>query len=244
MRPNVSHVQPVGRQAPSSRMVVAALFTLTVALPSLPPSGLAGSDVVGSRAAQVVASARTQIGTTIRYDSSYIRLSYPNGDLPLDRGVCTDVIIRAFRSVGVDLQREVHQDMEANFSKYPQLWGLKRPDSNIDHRRVPNLMTFLQRRGKSRPVTQSAGDYRPGDVVAWRLGNGLHHIGLLSDRISLPGTPLVIHNIGAGTQEEDILFSFKILGHYQWFDSADETERSPEAPAATRPRDVVPTLHP
>ncbi len=159
--------------------------------------------------------ARRQIGVTVEYDGSYERLSYPGGDVPIERGVCTDVVIRALRHLDFDLQKEVHEDMKRNFSAYPKRWGLKRPDKNIDHRRVPNLQTFFKRRGWSRPVTQKAADYKPGDLVTCTVGGNLPHIMIVSDRKSKDGTPLIIHNIGAGTEEEDCLFTFPLTGHYR-----------------------------
>ncbi|PKL97866.1 MAG: DUF1287 domain-containing protein [Gammaproteobacteria bacterium HGW-Gammaproteobacteria-7] len=163
----------------------------------------------------LVTAAREQVGVTLSYDPAYRRLSYPNGDVPLTTGVCTDVLIRALRQQGLDLQQAVHQDMRANFRLYPKNWGLSRPDSNIDHRRVPNLMTWFKRQGWALPLGQDAERYRPGDIVTWDLGGGLTHIGIISDRQVGNGVPLVLHNIGRGTQEEDILFSFKITGHYR-----------------------------
>ncbi len=155
----------------------------------------------------ILEAARAQVGVTVIYDGSYRRIAYPGGDIPADRGVCTDVLIRAYRKAGMDLQVLVHEDMTRAFDAYPHLWGLRRPDSNIDHRRVQNLKVFFSRHGKTLPVSASAGDYLPGDIVVWRLPSGLPHIGLVSSRL-VPGTgrPLVIHNIGQGTQEEDILF--------------------------------------
>ena len=166
----------------------------------------------------LVASARAQIGVTRIYDPAYARIGYPDGDVLIERGVCADVIVRAFRADGIDLQRLVHEDMAAHFAAYPHVWGLHGPDTNIDHRRVPNLETFFQRHHASIPVNAIAQDYQPGDVVSWRLPNGLAHIGLVSDRKATDGSgrPLMIHNIGAGTQEEDVLFSWKIAGHYRW----------------------------
>lgn len=163
----------------------------------------------------LVTAAREQVGVTLSYDPAYRRLGYPNGDVPLATGVCTDVVIRALRQQGLDLQQAVHQDMRVNFRLYPKNWGLSRPDSNIDHRRVPNLMTWFKRQGWSLPLGQDAERYRPGDIVTWDLGGGLTHIGIISDRQAGSGVPLVLHNIGRGTQEEDILFSFKITGHYR-----------------------------
>lgn len=168
---------------------------------------------------QVLDAAHAQVGVTRHYDGSYVRLAYPNGDVPADRGVCTDVVIRAFRATGLDLQREVHEDMRREFAAYPQLWGLARPDRNIDHRRVPNLETWFRRAGHALPVTVDPAGYRPGDVVSWRLPNGLPHIGLVSDRRAADGSGrfLVVHNIGAGTREEDVLFAWPPVGHYRVF---------------------------
>ena len=171
--------------------------------------------------------ARAQIGVTVSYDPTYRKLKFPNGDVPSYTGVCTDVVIRAFRKMGVDLQKEVNQDMSSNFSKYPKSWNLKNPDTNIDHRRVPNLMKFFQRKGKEINITKDPkdylqgdylqGDYLPGDIVTWDLGGGVTHIGIVSDKKNASGVPLIVHNIGAGAQEEDILFEFKVIGHYRWF---------------------------
>ncbi|MCW1937295.1 DUF1287 domain-containing protein [Pseudomonas sp. MDMC_285] len=164
---------------------------------------------------RLVLDARKQVGVTLSYDPAYRRLGYPGGDVPMATGVCTDVVIRALRQQGLDLQEAVHRDMRGNFSVYPKNWGLSRPDSNIDHRRVPNLMTWFTRQGWSLPVKQDAAAYRPGDIVTWDLGRGLTHIGIVSDRQAPTATPLVLHNIGRGTQEEDILFAYRITGHYR-----------------------------
>ena len=164
----------------------------------------------------LVTAARRQIGVTVSYDPAYVRLPYPGGDVPASRGVCTDVVIRALRTQRIDLQQRVHEDMRAHFAKYPQEWGLRGPDSNIDHRRVPNLQTWFERQGWSVPVTSHAADYRAGDLVTWMLPGNLPHIGIVSDRRTMiGGTPLIIHNIGRGTREEDILFDHKITGHYR-----------------------------
>jgi uncharacterized protein YijF (DUF1287 family) len=165
----------------------------------------------------LIAAARAQVGKTVHYDPAYTRLSYPGGDVPLDRGVCSDVVIRALRRVGVDLQVRVHEDMREHFRDYPALWGLRAPDSNIDHRRVPNLETYLRRHGMGVPVTSRAADYRPGDLVTWRLPGNLPHIGIVSDRRSKDGArPLILHNIGTGTQEEDVLFAWPPTGHFRF----------------------------
>lgn len=167
-------------------------------------------------AKEVVASARSQIGVTTQYDPAYVSLAYPGGDVPKHTGVCTDVVVRTFRKFNYDLQKLVHEDMKSAFASYPQNWGLKRPDSNIDHRRVPNLMKFFGRHGVTLKHTKDPQDYRPGDIVAWNLGSGTLHIGLVSDRKGSNGNPLIIHNIGGGAQEEDILFQYKIIGHYRY----------------------------
>lgn len=164
----------------------------------------------------LVRAARSQVGKTLRYDGSYQSLDYPNGDLPLEVGVCTDVVIRALRSgLNLDLQQQVHEDMKAHFSRYPKNWGLKRPDKNIDHRRVPNLQTYFKRKGYQLPVTKDTADYQPGDLVTCIVPPHLPHIMVVSDRKNAAGQPLVIHNIGAGAREEDRLFEFKITGHYR-----------------------------
>lgn len=165
----------------------------------------------------VLDAAHAQVGVTRHYDGAYVRLDYPGGDLPVERGVCTDVVIRALRAAGVDLQREVHEDMRRDFSAYPPLWGLARPDRNIDHRRVPNLETWFRRAGHALPVGQAAGDFQPGDIVSWRLPNGLPHIGLVSDRVAADGSGrrLVVHNIGAGARVEDVLFAWAPVGHFR-----------------------------
>jgi uncharacterized protein YijF (DUF1287 family) len=164
---------------------------------------------------KLVASARSQIGVTTSYDPAYRKLDYPNGDVPKETGVCSDVIVRALREQGIDLQKEVHEDMRANFRAYPQKWGLKQPDRNIDHRRVPNLMTYFERKGYALTEAERAEQFAAGDIVAWDLGGGITHIGIVSDQRTQKNVPLVIHNIGRGTKQEDILFRFRIIGHYR-----------------------------
>lgn len=165
---------------------------------------------------EIVDAARSQVGKTTTYDPAYVALKYPGGDLPIEKGVCTDVVIRALRAgKNFDLQKLVHEDMKANFSKYPKIWGLKRTDRNIDHRRVPNLKTFLKRRGYSLPVTKKAQDYQPGDLVTCTVPPNLPHIMVVSNKKSRKGVPLVIHNIGSGAQEEDSLFKYPLTGHYR-----------------------------
>ena len=161
---------------------------------------------------QIVLDARQQIGQTLYYDPAYTTLKYPMGDVPMIKGVCTDVIIRALRLQGVDLQKLIHEDMKKNFAVYPKKWGLKSTDRNIDHRRVPNIMTYFQRQG----YEIKDKNYKAGVIVTWDLGKGLVHIGIISNQKSLVNsTPLVIHNIGSGTQENNILFDYKITGHYR-----------------------------
>jgi hypothetical protein len=151
------------------------------------------------------------------YDPSYFSIPYPNGDVPEGKGVCTDVVIRAYRKLGIDLQKLVHEDMKANFSLYPKNWGLKTTDRNIDHRRVPNLRKFFERKGTSLPATDQAEDYLPGDIVTWNLGSGITHIGIVIDeKTTFFKTPLIVHNIGGGQVKEDCLFRFEITGHYRY----------------------------
>lgn len=153
----------------------------------------------------------------VTYDPSYFSIDYPNGDVPATKGVCTDVVIRAYRKLGTDLQKEVHEDMKANFDVYPKIWGAKRTDTNIDHRRVPNLMTFFKRKGTEKPITQNASDYQPGDIVCWNLGGAITHIGIVVNKKSADGKRyLIVHNIGRGQVLEDCLFDFKIIGHYHY----------------------------
>ena len=149
----------------------------------------------------------------VRYDPSYFSMPYPNGDVPADRGVCTDVVIRAYRKLDIDLQKEVHEDMVSHFSAYPNYWGLNKTDKNIDHRRVPNLMTYFARHGKVKKKSNDPQDYQAGDIVAWDLGGGTTHIGILIDKKANDGkTPLVVHNIGNGQEISDCLFKYKIIG--------------------------------
>jgi uncharacterized protein YijF (DUF1287 family) len=177
---------------------------------------------------KVNAGAIEQTTQTTGYDSSYVKLDYPNGDVPPSTGVCADVVVRAFRKAGIDLQKELHEDMKKNFAKYPQKWGARRPDHNIDHRRVPNLMTWFDRQGKAEPITKDAKDYLPGDVVAWDMTPGLPHIGIVS-KIKVEGAEryAVVHNVGSGARIEDVLFEWKIIGHYRYFEKKqDKTDKS------------------
>ncbi|CAL2081340.1 conserved protein of unknown function [Tenacibaculum sp. 190524A02b] len=153
----------------------------------------------------------------VTYDPSYFSISYPNGDIPKDKGVCTDVVIRAYRKLGIDLQKEVHEDMRKNFPLYPKIWGLKTTDKNIDHRRVPNLMTFFKRKGFTKNNSLIPNEYKPGDIVCWNLHGGVTHIGIVVDQKSNDNKRyLIAHNIGAGQVIEDCLFKFKIIGHYTY----------------------------
>lgn len=154
---------------------------------------------------------------TVAYDPAYFSIKYPNGDVPKNKGVCTDVVIRAYRKMGIDLQKEVHEDMKENFSKYPKKWGLKKTDTNIDHRRVPNLQVFFTRLGKSLEVTDTASDYKTGDLVTWMIAEKMPHIGIVTNRKTSDGKRnLIVHNVGSGQVLEDCLFKYKITGHYQF----------------------------
>ena len=154
----------------------------------------------------------------VRYDGSYRKISYPNGDVPDEVGVCTDLVIRSYRTLGIDLQKDIHEDMKANFGMYPKLWGLSKPDPNIDHRRVPNLQTLFKRKGILLPVTKNPNDYVAGDIVSWMLPGNLPHIGIVIDSHSGDDSkPLIVHNIGSGPVIEDILFEYQITGHYRYY---------------------------
>lgn len=155
---------------------------------------------------------------TVRYDGSYRKIRYPNGDVPDDVGVCTDLVIRSYRKLGIDLQKDIHEDMKANFDMYPKLWGLSKPDPNIDHRRVPNLQTLFRRKGILLPITKNPNDYVAGDIVSWMLPGNLPHIGIVIDsRSGDDSKPLIVHNIGSGPVIEDILFDYQITGHYRYY---------------------------
>lgn len=178
------------------------------------PSGLSYAN---SASEAIVNSARERTKADVRYDPKYVKLTYPMGDVDPGTGVCTDVVIRTFRNAfGFDFQQAVHEDMRANFSSYPKNWGLKRPDRNIDHRRVPNLETYLKRQGAAVPMTKNPEDYLPGDIVSWRLGGRLAHIGIVSDKKTADGTPLIIHNIGQGPVEDNILWIPNMTGHFRF----------------------------
>lgn len=170
----------------------------------------------GPKGQKLAQAAKSIIDDRIIYDPAYFTIPYPNGDVPADRGVCTDVVIRSLRKTGVDLQKEVHEDMQAHFGLYPRIWGRSSTDRNIDHRRVPNLMTYFSRKGYAQPLSQNGQDYLPGDIVTWVLDKGLTHIGVVSDVPNAAGTQYqIIHNIGRGQVQEDCLFRFTITGHYR-----------------------------
>jgi uncharacterized protein YijF (DUF1287 family) len=193
------------------RPLLLALVIASLGAPAAAPQAAVPAQAV-ARGLSIARAAEAQVGVTVRYDSTYRRLDYPGGDVPRDRGVCSDVVVRAFREVGVDLQVAVHEDMQRHFRDYPQLWGLRGPDRNIDHRRVPNLMRYFDRQGKR--VAPGAG-YRAGDVVAWRLSNGLLHIGVVAEERGARD-PLMVHNIGYGARLEDVLRAYDEIGHYRW----------------------------
>jgi uncharacterized protein YijF (DUF1287 family) len=191
-----------------------SIHLLLVLLCVAPPC-IAGQQAEADLGARVLGAAQSQIGVTTRYDPSYVSLKYPGGDVPIETGVCSDVVVRALRGIGIDLQKEIHEDMVEHFSDYPQKWGLKKPDRNIDHRRVPNLMTYFQRKHVSMAEKlKFAVTYAPGDIVAWDLGSGVLHIGIVSDS-KVGEVPLIVHNIGSGVHEEDILFRYRVIGHYR-----------------------------
>lgn len=167
------------------------------------------------------AAARAQVGVTLIYDPSYVRLSFPDGDVPLDRGVCTDVIIRAFRqALAIDLQLAVNRDMKADFAAYPATWGLKTTDRNIDHRRVPNLQKLFERAGAKLELSSDVADFQPGDLVSYNLPGNLPHIAIVSNRTTAEGVPFILHNIGGGAQEEPGLFAWEMTGHYRLSEGA------------------------
>lgn len=173
--------------------------------------------------AQIVAAAKARTSQTVTYDGRYIAIPYPGGDVPSNIGVCTDVVIRTYRALGVDLQKLVHEDMRNHFSVYPskRIWGLTRPDKNIDHRRVPNLKVFFKRHGENLAISSEAERYQPGSIVTWMLPGNLPHIGIVTDtRSAQTGNPMVVHNIGRGPELEDMLFKYEITGHYRYEPSA------------------------
>ncbi|MEO1596872.1 MAG: DUF1287 domain-containing protein [Pseudomonadota bacterium] len=178
---------------------------------------LSPSAAAGHTENDLVAAALDRTKHSVRYDGSYRAIPYPNGDVPPDVGVCTDVLIRSYRAIGIDLQRLVHEDMRSDFDAYPRDWGLSRPDTNIDHRRVPNLRRFFERHGEALSVSDNPADYKPGDIVTWRLPGNNPHIGIVTAEMSADGErPLIVHNIGLGPKKDDMLFLFEITGHYRY----------------------------
>jgi uncharacterized protein len=209
-------------RAEGSTMPIAIVVTPTIAANlatnlaaniAATPAVTLAADSADSAPLRLVAAARSQVGVTVGYDGTYRRLDFPGGDVDPSTGVCTDVAIRALRRLDIDLQQRVNTDMRASFSKYPKKWGLSKPDPNIDHRRVPNLETYFSRRGYSLPVSTNPADYLPGDIVTMKLP--LDHLGIVSDRKTDDGIPLVIHNVGSGTKEENVLFAWKLVGHFR-----------------------------
>jgi uncharacterized protein len=214
-------------QAARSRARVASLIAL-IAVLGLSSNGISHSSeqVRSSSSASDIkfyerlnAAAVERTRHTVRYEPAHVRIPYPGGDVPSDTGVCTDEIIRIYRAVGIDLQKEVHEDMQQNFAAYPnqRRWGLAHTDTNIDHRRVPNLMVFFRRKGVALPISSRAEDFSPGDLVTWDLGGGIPHIGIVVNTMSRKnGRYQIVHNIGAGPKMEDVLFNWKITGHFRY----------------------------
>jgi uncharacterized protein YijF (DUF1287 family) len=203
-----------GRRGHLRRLGLSVALVFLVPLPIL--LAQRSEKTAEGSASRLVLAALEQTHSPVTYDGAYRRIPYPGGDVPESKGVCTDVVIRAYRRVGVDLQVEVHEDMVRAFRSYPQLWGLSGPDSNIDHRRVPNLQTFFRRAGAQLEVSREPSRYQPGDLVTWTVPPNLPHIGMVTAGRSPSGTPLVVHNIGRGPELEDMLFSFPITGHYRF----------------------------
>ena len=195
------------------KMSIIILMILT----GLPTATFSQAKNEHSFATELARAAMERTTHSVTYDGSYRRIPYPMGDVPDEFGVCTDVVIRSYRALGIDLQQLVHEDMQADFSAYPNNWGLQKPDSNIDHRRVPNLQTFMTRHGTTLPVTLKEQDYKAGDLVTWTIANHLPHIGIVTAQ-KVPGTnrSMIVHNIGEGPKQEDILFAFPITGHYRY----------------------------
>lgn len=204
-------------QGKMSKRVLLAILVVAMAATAVGESPHPSRRLDTRFAQALIQAAVAQTSTSVTYDGTYRRIPYPGGDVPASIGVCTDLIVRAYRAVGVDLQVRVHEDMRAAFGLYPQLWGLSRADPNIDHRRVPNLQTYLRRRGAQLSISRDAGDYLPGDLVTWILPGNLPHIGLVTDQRSPDGERwLVVHNIGRGPEIEDMLFGYPISGHYRY----------------------------
>jgi uncharacterized protein len=205
--------------SPARKLFAAALAGIALGAFAFAQSAPALSSQHAEFLKRLVAAAIERTHHAVRYDPAYVRIPYPNGDVPADTGVCTDVVIRAYRAVGVDLQKEVHEDILRKPAAYPlKRFGVSHADTNIDHRRVPNLMVFFARNGESLPITSNTQDYSPGDLVTWDLGGGVPHIGIVVDQKSAAtGHYMIVHNIGRGPQMEDVLFDWKITGHYRYF---------------------------
>jgi uncharacterized protein len=197
----------------ASNLLICLLFACTTS-----PNAVQNPNApIPAEAKKISDAALSLTKDKVVYDPTYFSITYPNGDVPKDKGVCTDVVIRTYRKLGVDLQRLVHEDMQKNFAQYPQKWGLKKTDSNIDHRRVPNLMYFFSRFGKVKPKTKKSADYKPGEIVAWKLTGGQTHIGLVVNQLSTDQQRyMIVHNIGNGQELSDCLFDFEIIGHYYY----------------------------
>jgi uncharacterized protein YijF (DUF1287 family) len=211
------HLTLLGKNT-RSLLILVALAVATS--PSIAQTGEAESKTKQEFLRKLAAAAEQRSHHAVRYDPAYVRIPYPGGDVPGDTGVCTDEVIRAYRAVGVDLQKEVHEDMEQNFSAYPRRWRWvsAHPDTNIDHRRVPNLMVFFGRKGETLTIKQRSEDYAPGELVTWDLGGGVPHIGIVvGQRSAMSGRYMILHNIGQGPKIEDVLFRWKITGHYRYF---------------------------
>lgn len=192
------------------------------------PMATSAQQNTGSFGRQLAQAALLRTTENIIYDGRYQRIAYPGGDVDPAIGVCTDVVIRSYRTLGIDLQKNVHEDIRQNFSAYPskRIWGMSRPDTNIDHRRVPNLQAFFSRNGKSLPPSRNPKDYLPGDLVTWMLPHNLPHIGIVSEHKSRRGTPMIVHNMGRGPELEDMLFVFTITGHYRYQPTENTTQAS------------------
>lgn len=226
---------------PVPRVVIPPTIPAPTPTPTPPPLVTPGlppilRPVRPSHVARILASLDKQVAITRSYDPSYVDIPYPGGDVKGNTGVCADVVVRAFRAQGVDLQRAVHEDMLKHFADYPKKWGLKRPDTNIDHRRVYNLMTFFERKGKSLPITHNPDDYLPGDVVAWDLGGGQGHIGIVTEFKTPDGIPVTVHNVGYGTNFENALFFWPIIGHYRYFNAPANVNATPPDHTTTAPQ--------
>ncbi|MBL9144183.1 MAG: DUF1287 domain-containing protein [Verrucomicrobiaceae bacterium] len=196
--------------------ILALVFTASAATPDQVEAARARVPLDQTFASRLVHAALNRTKHMVRYEPAYVVLKYPGGDVPAETGVCTDEVIRAYRALGFDLQKLVHEDMAANFRAYPKQWGLSKTDRNIDHRRVPNLQTFFKRQGASLPVTQNADDYRPGDLITCTVAGKLPHIAMVVLSPTGSGAPWIVHNIGGGPQMEDRLFEFPLTGHYRW----------------------------